>query len=112
MSNNKPLLGALSIVGKDSLGRKLILPTSDDLIFTKPRKKTRIFERFINMFKRSKSFTKHGINKEKIKRLTVNDCKGICRKYNDKVSTIVALAQSDWRKNKRLEMGFDSWLWG
>jgi hypothetical protein len=34
MSKNKPLLGALSIVGKDSLGRKLILPTSDDLIFT------------------------------------------------------------------------------
>ncbi len=74
MSKNKPMLGALSVIGKDREKRKLILPTSSPKIIKDTSIRSRIYKFFDRFRKRNKPAFRY-------RRITVRDCKNICNEY-------------------------------
>lgn len=88
MKNNKPLLGAMHIVGKDTKGQRIVLPTiipknylqRDD--YGKPMYKLQVYAKRI-----------------------LKDCKNIIKDFKIFVDERVLIAQEIWRTNKREELG-------
>lgn len=101
MKNVKPMLGAMSVVGKDSLGRKIILPTESKIIDKDPKKKPSWIKSLVNVFRKRKE-TETGT---KLVRLTVWHAKNICAQHMDGVHDTIMAAQEFYRRNKRAKMG-------
>jgi hypothetical protein len=111
MKNVKPMLGALTIVGKDSLGRKLILPTGDKKIKseTDNKKRPAWIKRLVNIFKRTDlTYNKLGVVIKRQKhKLTKRDCQLITNSFLAGVHEKVLAAQEEWRRQRRIMMGFE-----
>ncbi len=88
IKRNAPMLGAVSIVGKDIHGKKYILPTNN--------------KRFLALDIARKA------NKKVFKRTTLpalDVCREICFDYRQKVHDKILIAQETWRRNRRIAMG-------
>ncbi len=101
MKNVKPMLGALQVVGKDNKGQKIILPTEDRRIIVDRgnQKRPSWIKKFFNAFKTNE--------KGVLVRINHGMSKTICAQYNDQVHEKVLTAQAEWRRQRRILMGFE-----
>lgn len=95
MKNVKPLLGAISVVGKDSLGNTLMLPTSDHRIKRYPQRRPKWVKKLLNVFKYTthKDQGNNGRTKNRRSRITKQISRNICSSYELEVSKRVSVAQ-------------------
>ena len=107
MKNVKPMLGAMSVVGKDLKGQKLILPTENFKVIKEPIKRNNVLKRFISTFINAfKGATGKGqLDKRRV--LSKRHAEFICNDYNQIVSKKIYEAQEKGRKNKRAALGLN-----
>lgn len=98
MKKNLPMNGAVSIVGKDSLGRKFILPTTSHKIRkTNNEKKPSWIKRIVSVFHRRELL---GDDMVRVK-INVSDCNQICADYSTEIHDRWIVAMDKWKQNKR-----------
>ncbi len=108
MKNVKPMLGAMTICGKDSLGRKLILPTDHKSVkkpsrFAPNKKKPSWIKRIINVFSsRKKTYNKLGVvTHVAVVKFSKKGCDAIRDEYMAGVSERIEKIQSAIKAEKR-----------
>ena len=105
--NNTIMFGSISIVGKDSKGVKILLPTNDESVRKDPwndhnlQKSTR--------WEKIKAFFKKRIREYELVTINRKMGKSICREYDQEVvSPRIFKAQEEAkRQKKRAAMGFN-----
>ncbi len=103
MKDVKPMLGAMTICGKDSLGRKLILPTDHNSVKKEKKKRPSWIKRLVNVFKgRNENYNHLGIVTHiDVVKFSKKSCDDIRSEYMRGVSERIEKIQSAVRAEKR-----------